>query len=63
VLLLFQSGGWVEKLSAEANVDEVPDTLDATQRALDTAQGGRESVAQFLMSTMQEGQRLLQDLR
>jgi hypothetical protein len=53
----------VEKLSAEANVDEVPDTLDATQRALDTAQGGRESVAQFLMSTMQEGQRLLQDLR
>lgn len=46
---LFQIGGWVDKLGGEAGVDDAPENLEATQRALDAAQGSRDQVAQFLM--------------
>ncbi|XP_021962830.1 kalirin isoform X3 [Folsomia candida] len=58
-----QIGGWVDKLGGEAGVDDAPENLEATQRALDAAQGSRDQVAQFLMTTSDTGTRLLQDLR
>lgn len=61
--LLSQIAGWVDKLSGEAGVDEVPESLEATQRVIEAAEGNREQVLQFLMTTTDTGQRLLQDLR
>ncbi|CAL8069824.1 unnamed protein product [Orchesella dallaii] len=59
---LLKIEGWVEKFRSESNVDEAPESVEATQRNIEQLEQHRETVLQLLIGTVTEGRRLLEEL-
>ncbi len=53
----------MEKFRSESNVDEAPESVEATQRNIEQLEQHRETVLQLLIGTVTEGRRLLEELR
>ncbi len=61
--VVFQVITILEKFRTEVSIDEAPESIETTQRGVEQWEQQRESALQFSISTLAEGQRLLQDLR